>query len=155
MHNTLHFNEVILPFIHHIDLCLSISICSNWGNNTYEFLNLSPSARATALGGVQIAAMDDDASLAFQNPSLYNESMHSQLSVNTVAYLAGINYGYVSYTHDFDSLFTGGFGIQYVSYGDFMQTDPSGQVLGSFSGGEYALTAGGARKWKTCLMELT
>lgn len=118
------------------------------GNNTYEFLNLSPSARATALGGIQIAAMDDDASLAFQNPSLYNENMHSQLSVNTVAYLADINYGYVSYTHDFDSLFTGNFGIQYISYGDFTQTDPTGQVLGSFKGGEYALTVGGARKWK-------
>ena len=44
------------------------------GKNVYEFLNLSPSARVTALGGNLITVKDDDVALAFQNPSALNAS---------------------------------------------------------------------------------
>lgn len=118
------------------------------GDTTYEFLNLSPSARTTAFGGGQIAIKDDDVSLAALNPALYNPSMDSHLSLNTVAYLAGINYGYVAFAKNFDSIATFGVGIQYITYGSFTATNELGEVLGTFSGSEYAITIGGARQWQ-------
>lgn len=117
------------------------------GEHVYEFLNLSPSARITALGGLQIAAMDDDVSLAAQNPSLYNSEMNTHLSLNTVAYVAGINHGYLGFAKDMDSLATFGIGVQYISYGDFIGADPTGVVTGSFSASEYAFNIGGAKQF--------
>ncbi len=113
-------------------------------SNTYSFLELSPSARVSGLGGTQIAIMDSDVSLAAQNPALYNIGMNTALSLNTVSYFAGINHGYVGFAKSLDSLATFGIGIQYISYGEFTATDPTAQVTGTFSGGEYALTLGGA-----------
>ena len=118
------------------------------GENTYEFLNLSTSARATALGGTQIAIQDNDASLALQNPALYNEQMHNYLSFGTVAYFAGINHGHVAYSRHVDSIASFGIAAQYVSYGQFRHTDERGQDLGTFSGSEVAINFGGARKYK-------
>ena len=138
----------ILLFVTLILVTVQFSFSQIGGENTYEFLDLSPSARVTALGGAEIGTLDDDASFSYQNPSLLNPSMHSQVSINTVAYPGGINHGYVGYVHDFDSLLTAGLGLQYISYGNFALTDPTGLVLGDFSGGEMALTLGGARKWK-------
>ena len=63
------------------------------GLNTYEFLNLSPSARVSALGGNLITVRDDDANLALANPSLLNESMHQQLAFSHSFHVAGISHG--------------------------------------------------------------
>lgn len=63
--------------------------------NVYEFLDLSPSARITALGGLQIAVVDKDLGLAAQNPALYNAQMHNQLLASHSLYLADIGHGYV------------------------------------------------------------
>ncbi|MEZ4883758.1 MAG: type IX secretion system protein PorQ [Chitinophagales bacterium] len=117
------------------------------GENVYEFLDQSTSARVTALGGLQIAAMDDDVSLAAQNPSLYNPQMDTHLSLNTVAFVAGINHGYLGFAKEVDSLATFGFGIQYISYGDLIAADETGLVTGSFSAAEYAFNVGGAKQF--------
>ncbi|MFK7907035.1 MAG: type IX secretion system protein PorQ [Chitinophagales bacterium] len=117
------------------------------GENVYEFLDLSTSARVTALGGLHIATRDDDISLAAQNPSLYNSEMNTQLSLNTVAFVAGINHGYLGFAKDIDSLATFGVGIQYISYGDLIGADETGLVTGSFSAAEYAFNVGGAKQF--------
>lgn len=114
------------------------------GQGIYQFLQLPTSARVAALGGHHIAVMDDDSNLANQNPSLYNPTMTKQIALNTSFYLADINYGYVAYTQQIDSLLTMGVGVQYANYGDFVQTDEFGQITGSFTGGEYAFSIGGA-----------
>lgn len=121
----------------------------NGGQTTYQFLTLSPTARTTALGGggAAIGLADNDGGLALQNPALYNPNMHHQLTANTVAYLGDINYGNIGYTYHWDSVGTFGMGLQYISYGHFDETDPNGQIIGSFSGSEYALVMGGSRQW--------
>src|SRR5690554_7780094 len=48
------------------------------GSNTYEFLNLSSSARVAAMGGNQIAVKDDDIFLGIDNPALLNKQMRSE-----------------------------------------------------------------------------
>lgn len=113
------------------------------GLHTYEFLNLSPSARLTALGGNLITVRDDDVNLALGNPAALNPEMHQQIAVNHSFHVAGISHGYAAFGHHFDSLgFTSHVGIQYVNYGTFDETDDRGEILGTFDAAEYAINLG-------------
>jgi len=117
------------------------------GKHVYEFLNLSPSARVTGLGGNLITVKDDDVALAFQNPSALNPSMSTQLSFNHNFHLAGINNGYVSYgqyVKKWDATLHGG--LQYISYGTFDAADEYGNITGQFKASEYAFVVGGAKQ---------
>jgi hypothetical protein len=60
------------------------------GEHVYSFLNLSPSARITGLGGQLISVRDGDVSLAYGNPALLNPEMHQAISFNHNFHLAGI-----------------------------------------------------------------
>ena len=52
------------------------------GDNTYEFLNLTTSARISALGNVLVNSYDNDVNLAQQIPSLNHAGMNHQLALN-------------------------------------------------------------------------
>ncbi|MEO1381637.1 MAG: hypothetical protein AAFV78_00185, partial [Bacteroidota bacterium] len=45
------------------------------GQNTFDFLNLTPSARLNAIGGMNVSIFDEDVSMAYMNPALTNDSM--------------------------------------------------------------------------------
>lgn len=107
------------------------------GESTYEFLTLSPSARYTAQGGAYITVKDDDPSIAYGNPSILNPQMHNRISLNTVAYPGGINYGLASYSR-FNGNFTWHSGFQYITYGKMTRTDITGTAQGQFSANEIA-----------------
>jgi len=112
------------------------------GEHVYEFLNISNSARVAALGGNQIAVKDDDVFLGFVNPSLLNSEMDNKFAFTYTSYLDDINTGFASYTKDFDSLGTFSIGMQYIDYGDFIETDNAGNEIGNFDAGEYAFIVG-------------
>ena len=111
------------------------------GESTYDFLNLTNSARMAALGGNQVALSDSlDLNVAFNNPSLLRPDSKNMLALNYVAYFAGINYGYASYS--FKTHLPGNFavGMQYINYGSFLEALPNGQKTGlTFNAAEYAL----------------
>jgi hypothetical protein len=115
------------------------------GGNTYEFLNLSSSARIAAMGGGLVPVKDNDLNLVFCNPAVLSDEMDRQLAFSGVLYFADINYGYAAYATRIKNagMFSGG--IHYVNYGDFTETDVYGQVLGTFSAGEYSLNLSWAR----------
>lgn len=117
------------------------------GQRVFEFLNLSPSARITALGGQLLAVRDSDLASAYRNPALLNEQMDKQLSFNYNFYTADIGSGYAAYAQHIDKLdmtFHGG--VQFVDYGNFDQTDEFEQNLGSFKAAEYAINIGASRQ---------
>lgn len=115
------------------------------GDNTYEFLNLSSSARIAALGGKLVPVRDNDLNLVFSNPAALDASMSKQLAFSGVGYFAGIRYGYAAYAHSFSKAGIFSAGMHYVDYGDFQETDETGLVTGSFSAGEYSLNLSWAR----------
>ena len=116
------------------------------GRATYEFLNLTPSARVSALGGNLITVRDDDVNLAYANPAMLNEQVHQQLTFNHNFHFGGIANGYAAYGHHLQkpaiSLHAG---IQYVNYGTFDLTNDRGEVEGQFKASEYAFVLGAAR----------
>ena len=111
------------------------------GEYTYDFLNLTNSARMAALGGNQIAINDsEDLNVSYNNPSLLKPDMRNQLAINYVDYFAGINYGYAPYS--FGLPLPGNFaaGIHYINYGKFTEALETGEKTGStFGAAEYAL----------------
>ena len=117
------------------------------GDNVYEFVNLPPSARSTALGGSLINVSDDDVALAIDNPAALQSRMHQQLNFNHNFHLAGINNGYAGYGHHVEQWGTtlhGG--VQYTRYGDFQTADEFGNVIGTFKAAEYAVVLGASRQ---------
>lgn len=109
------------------------------GDNTYEFLNLVPSARIAAIGGEGIAIYDNDVNMAFRNPALLNPSMHNHFSLNTVSFFDGITYGSASYAYNHKKYGMIGLGARYIAYGQFIEADATGNQTGRFSAGEYAV----------------
>lgn len=111
------------------------------GEYTYDFLNLTNSARMAALGGNQVAINDStDLNVSYNNPSLLKSDMRNQLALNYVDYFAGINYGYASYS--FGTPLPGNFavGVHYINYGKFTEALETGEKTGStFGAAEYAL----------------
>ncbi len=124
----------------------SLSFSQIGGSHTYEFLNLSNSARVAGLGGNFLAIKDNDMTLTLANPSLITPEMHNNLAFSFVNYFTGPNYGYVMYSRTFKNAgsFVGTF--QFIDYGKFTETDASGNTYGSFGASEYALSIGWARK---------
>ena len=117
------------------------------GKNAYEFLNLPASARITALGGSLIGVQDEDVTLALSNPASLNMRMHNRISFSHNFHFAGISNGYVSYGRTLKSLGVNAhFGVQYISYGDFVAADALGTQTGTFSAGETAFVLGASKK---------
>lgn len=137
-----------------LTLFLLTLLCSqiNWaqingGDNVYEFLNLSPSARVTGLAGHLITVKDDDVSLAFTNPAALNKEMSGNIQFSNNFFLSDIKHGYVSYGHylkKWDITMHGG--MHYIGYGDFQMTNEIGDVIGQFDAGEYAFTVGAGKE---------
>ena len=133
-------------------LLILIYICSQslsfgqlGGATSFQFLNLPPSARASALGGYYSMLRDDDISLGLANPASLNSAMNGQLAINHNFHIADINYGSVNYGLSLDSsIISVAVGAQYVSYGQFIRTDERDQVLGSFGASDYAANVSAA-----------
>ncbi len=110
------------------------------GENTYQFLELTNSARIAALGGNQIAIADStDLNLPYHNPAALHQSMEDKILVNYVNYLADVNYGYASFSKSFDSIGNFALGVHYINYGKFDEATDLGELTGNtFKAAEYA-----------------
>lgn len=108
------------------------------GKQVFTFLKLPTSARAAALGGNQIAVLDNDINLVADNPALLTPEVHNNATINYINYISDINMGYIAYARHYDGIGTFSAGLQSIGYGDFTRTDETGQEIGSFKAGEYA-----------------
>ena len=112
------------------------------GESVYSFLNISTSARQTALGG-KVLTLFDDVNQPLWNPSVINENLDKQLAVNYTSYLSGINIGSVSYskrlTRRFGSIYGG---VNYINYGTLIGADEQGNETGNFTASDVAISVG-------------
>lgn len=116
------------------------------GERVFEFIHLSTSARATALGGSQIAAWNNDYGLVGGNPALLSEAMSGTFIFQHNFHFAGIDNGFAGYAKHFAGLkSTLHGGIHYLSYGQFTSADDMGNVEGEFKANEIAINAGISR----------
>jgi hypothetical protein len=116
------------------------------GDATYDFLNLTNSARIGAMGGNQVGINDGDLNLVFHNPAALNDTLHQFATFNYVPYMADIQYGYAAYARHFENIGTFSVGVHNINYGYFDRADEYGVINGSFSAAEYAINLSYARE---------
>jgi hypothetical protein len=147
-HYGLLFNPLILRSLITIILLFSLGELSAQlsGTQTYRFLEMTHSARVASLGANTLSVNDADLSLAASNPALISDDMHMKLSMNYLNYFADINAGFLSYGHKFDKTGTFVASLQFINYGDFIETDYTGQEYGTLSASEYAFTLGWSKR---------
>ncbi len=109
------------------------------GSNTYDFLNLTNSARVGALGGNQVGMNLDDVSLVFHNPANLSDKLHHSLTFNYVPYVSDIKMTYAGYAHHIENIGTFGISVHAINYGTFDRADVNGNLNGTFSASEYAI----------------
>jgi hypothetical protein len=136
----------VITFFIYITLLIPALRAQIGGDNTYEFLNLTTSARIAAMGGDFLAIDDNDITLIQANPSLLNPEMDNHLGVAYVDFFTDINYGTASYSKTFDKLGSFAASLKYVDYGKFDYADVTGERSGNFYAGETALDIGWGRQ---------
>ena len=112
------------------------------GENVYQFLNVSTSARQIALGG-EVLTLIDDINQPIWNPATINSDLDRKLSVNYSSYLAGINIGSISYATEVSRRFGIIHGsIKYLDYGSIIGADEEGNETGNFKANDISISIG-------------
>lgn len=124
----------ILLFASHI-----YSTGQTGGNSVYSFLKIPVSARSAALSGNTVVINDSDIAVVIDNPSFLNAGMHGHLSLSYINYLSDIAAGYAGYGHHFKTVGTVAAGLQFMSYGKFIETNSFGEKTGEFTAADYML----------------
>lgn len=116
------------------------------GNSTYQFLDLTNSARIQGIGGDFLPVKDNDISLALSNPSIISKELDNNMALNFINYFSDVKIGNISYSKTFNTLGSFCANVQYANYGTFTETDPTGQNIGNFTANEEAVSIGWGRQ---------
>lgn len=98
----------------------------------FNFLNLPVSAHSTALGGKNISLIEDDISLAMQNPALLTCVNDKTIGFSFMNYMQGCNTGAAAYAQQVGARGTWGVHTRFVGYGSTKETLVSGEIVGEF-----------------------
>ena len=122
-------------------LLIATSIYAQAGTGIFQFLNLPTGARQAAFGGTNITLYDDDLNFAFANPALLSENTHNFLGLNYTNLFNDVNLGSAIYGRNFSDKDFMAFGVHYIDYGTFIETNEFNQQLGTFTAKDIAITA--------------
>ncbi|MCM2271553.1 MAG: PorV/PorQ family protein [candidate division Zixibacteria bacterium] len=111
------------------------AINSNAGTSAFPFLKINPGARAVAMGGAFTGLADDEMAV-YYNPAGLVQLEGKRFMVEYHSYIADINNGMIGVVLPMSLDRTIAFHINYLNYGDFIETDEAGNVLGEFSGSD-------------------
>ncbi len=122
-------------------LLLAVSIVAEGGQavlraqesgSVFNFLNLPVSSHSTALGGKNISLIEDDISLAIQNPALLSGVSDKTIGFSFMTYMQGCNTGAAAYSQQVGKYGNWGVNAQFVGYGSTKETLLTGEEVGEF-----------------------
>ncbi len=112
------------------------------GENIYNFLNLTGSAKQASLGG-NIITLLHDVNQPLWNPATINPEFDNKFGVNYLNFLGDINYASASYAYTFNEhIGTFHTGVQYLNYGSFIGANEEGVETGTFKAYDFAFSVG-------------
>lgn len=146
-----------------VALIVTMVTAVNWtpllaqGEATVLFLMINPGARQGGMGEAGVAMADDanaiywnPAGLAFQyeDPEVDKRGEATLMHVNWLPQfnLSDLYYDFAAGRYHLDGIGTVAAGIQFINYGENVQTDTEGRELGRFNSNEFALTGSYATK---------
>lgn len=122
-------------------ILLLIISTSLFAQETFNFLRLDQSPRAAALAG-SFVSNTDDPNVIFYNPAGISYLEKRPISFSYVMHLLDINSAAISYSQEFEGIGRFAAGVQYINYGSFSETNPSGTITGEFGASELAMVVG-------------
>ena len=118
------------------------------GNSVFNFLKLPNTPQLTSLGGINVSQPSNDIGLAFNNPALLKQNMHTQMNAVFNSFYAGIKAYHLSLGYHHPRLNTNfAWGLNYFSYGNTQQTDASGNILGTFRPIDWVMQLSASRSY--------
>ncbi|MBO8440381.1 MAG: PorV/PorQ family protein, partial [bacterium] len=120
-------------------ICLPLMAAAQAGKDVFQFLNLPTGARQAGFGGSNVSIYDDDLNFVLANPALLSEKTHNMLGINYTNQFADINLGSVLFGRNFGKKNFMAFGIHYIDYGRFLETNEIDEVLGEFTAKDFAV----------------
>lgn len=102
-------------------------------SDAYGFLDIPTSSHVFCLGGNNIAIIDDDVTLADQNPALVGPELDKQVAVNYMYYMSSGNFAGVRFGTGAGENSGWAVGLRYLNYGKFDGYDEFGTPTGSFT----------------------
>lgn len=132
-------NKFLLTII----ICLISCVASAHDDNTaYEFLRIPTSAHSAALGGNNVSAIEDDATLLFSNPALMCNVSDKTLNFNYTSYIASTNKFSASFVKQAGERGSWGLGGMVLNYGDMYETNENFEELGKLSANDINIQGG-------------
>jgi len=128
---------VILSFIY---LPVILLASSKEEVSGFDFLRWEIGTRPASMGGAFIAVIGDLNGLTY-NPATLSGARNMEVNFTYLSYLLDIKSGFVGFNRAIKNSGQLGIGIFYTNYGKFERTDVTGNFLGSFSPGDYVITA--------------
>ncbi|MDD4759205.1 MAG: type IX secretion system protein PorQ [Bacteroidaceae bacterium] len=122
-------------------LCLSQAVWAQEGSSIFNFLKIPVSAHAAALGGDNVSLKLDDPTLIFGNPATAAQINDMSFNLNYMTYLGDTKVVSASAVKVFSVRHTVGLTTRLFDYGSMDETDENGNVIGSFSAKDMALSA--------------
>lgn len=99
----------------------------------YSVLRQPTSAHVAALGGENVATLDDDPAIVLHNPALINVVRPGTMGLSFATLPNGGQWLGAQYVHELGERHTAAAFAQYMGYGTMTQTDEWGQELGTFA----------------------
>ncbi len=110
-------------------------------NSVFQFLKLPFSAHAAALGGENITVIEDDITMAVQNPALLSCVSDKTINFNYMFYIDGVKVASAAFSRLFGERSAWALTAQYVDYGNMKEVTDENIVLGNFSAKDIAIGA--------------
>lgn len=114
-------------------IIISHSAKAQDGNTVFNFLKLPVSSHAAALGGDNISIIEDDLTMAIQNPALLSCVADRTLNLNYMTYLDGVGVASAAFSKVIGERSAWAVAAQYVGYGKFEGNTAENIETGEFS----------------------
>lgn len=112
---------------------MALTAAAQNGRSAYDFLDIPTSSQVYGLGGTNIAVIDDDVTLAEQNPALVGPEIDKQAVFSYMHYLGSANFAGARFGMAAGERGAWTAGIRYLNYGEISGYDHMGSFTGSFS----------------------
>ncbi|MDH3892550.1 MAG: PorV/PorQ family protein [candidate division Zixibacteria bacterium] len=119
---------------------LSGEIHSEAGTSAFPFLKINIGARPIAMGGAATGLADDEAAL-YYNPAGITGFKEKRWIGGYHNYFLDMQSGFFGMIFPLDEQSSIAGHLDYLGYGEFVETDTSGRLLGTFGGADMVLAA--------------
>lgn len=120
-------------------------INSKAGTSAFPFLKINVGARAVSMGGA-FTGLADDASSLYYNPAGVASLYESRYVLGYHNYFDDMQSGFVGLALQLGDKSAIGTYVSYLNYGEFIETNAAGEILGTFGGSDLVWALGFATR---------